>query len=169
MKNLAYSVEELKAMFDYNNGYLYWKVKISDKITPGKKAGSRSGKYEIIKINKQNYYTHRLVFFIHYGFMPETIDHIDNNPRNNKIENLREASYSENLRNTTKKTKALSRFKGVTFSKKDNKWVSRIKLIDKRITLGYFDNETDAAKAYDIAAIKYFGNFANTNRGKYND
>ena len=101
-------------------------------------------------------------------FRSETIDHIDNNPRNNLINNLRPATYSENLRNTRKKAKALSKFKGVTFSKKDNKWVARIKLIDKRITLGYFQNEIDAAKEYDKAAINYFGEFAKTNKGLYN-
>ena len=168
MSNLSFTQEQLNAMFSYKEGNLYWKTKISDKVVPGKKAGSRAGKYEVIKINKKNYYTHHLIFFMHFNFLPETIDHIDNNPRNNLINNLRPATYSENLRNTRKKAKALSKFKGVTFSKKDNKWVARIKLIDKRITLGYFQNEIDAAKEYDKAAINYFGEFAKTNKGLYN-
>lgn len=168
MKLLPFTQKELNELFEYKNGELYWKIKFTDKIIPGKKAGSRSGKYEIIKINKKNYYTHQLIFFMEYGYLPITIDHIDNNPRNNKLENLRSASYSENLRNTRKTSKALSKFKGVTFCKKDKKWIARIKLIDKRITLGYFNNEVDAAKAYDDAAKKYFGAFAKTNEELYN-
>jgi len=162
-------LDYLKSILEYKEGNLYWKEKISDKIKAGQKAGSKSGSYEIIKINKHNYYTHQLVFYYHNGFIPETIDHIDHNKRNNKIENLRAATYSQNLQNTRKFSNASSKFKGVCYDKKRNKWVARIKLIDKRIHLGYFENEVEAAKAYDAAAILNFGEFAQTNRSKYNE
>jgi hypothetical protein len=166
---LNITLDSLKEILEYKQGSFYWKKKISDKIVIGKKAGSSSGKYEIIKIYKQNYYTHQLVFYYHNGYLPETVDHIDNNTKNNKIENLRAASYNENLQNTRKIKKGSSQYKGVCFDKKSNKWLSRIQVIDKRIYLGYFDNELDAAKAYDQAALTYFKEFANTNERIINE
>lgn len=150
-------------LFQYIQGNLYWKVKVSDKINIGQKAGNKSGKYEIIRYNNKSYYTHRLVWLYFKGTEPKTIDHINREFRDNRIENLRAASYSENLRNTRKITFGSSFYKGVCWDKQKRKWMARIKLEDKRLFLGYFNNQAEAAKEYDKAALKYFGPFANIN------
>lgn len=66
----------------------------------GDEAGSRNKKgYYILGFNNRLYFVHRIVFFLHYNNCPNIIDHIDNNPSNNKIENLRAANKSENQHN----------------------------------------------------------------------
>jgi hypothetical protein len=101
---------------------------------------------------------------------PETIiDHRDGNSMNNLIENLRPATHSQNNCNVPKRKNTTSHYKGVYFDKKRKRWRVYIKFNKKKIYLGTFESEIDAALAYDRAAKKYQGefarlNFANTDR-----
>lgn len=97
------------------------------------------------------------------------IDHIDGNGLNNQKSNLRFCTCSENGMNRKPNINGTSKYKGVSLSttKRENGkvycyWVAGIKL-KKYTWLGCFKNETDAAKAYNDAALKYFGEFANLN------
>jgi hypothetical protein len=92
------------------------------------------------------------------------VDHRNTNSLDNRRANLRLATHAQNnynRRKTSKKT--WSRFIGVSFDKNSPAWVSCIHYKRKRINLGRFKNEIDAAKAYDIAAIKYHKEFARLN------
>lgn len=94
------------------------------------------------------------------------VDHIDGNGLNNQKQNLRLANRRENTQNRRKAQNKngkpfSSQYKGVSFE--SNKWRSKIVVDGKKINLGRFENELDAAKAYDTAAIKYFGSFAKLN------
>jgi hypothetical protein len=91
------------------------------------------------------------------------IDHIDHNSLNNQKSNLRICTNQQNQRNSLKQKNTTSIYKGVSLNKKSNKWHSIIIFNNKSIYLGSYINEIDAAKAYDVAAIKYFGEFANIN------
>lgn len=92
------------------------------------------------------------------------IDHIDENGLNNQKSNLRKASKSQNGSNVGKRQKPCSsKFKGVSWSKQKNKWQVRICIQYKETNLGLFENEIDAAKAYDAKAKELFGEFANLN------
>jgi len=93
-------------------------------------------------------------------------DHTDHNGLNNFRPNLQLATRSQNACNRRKRdTKCTSRYKGVWFNKREGKWMSAIKVDGRCIHLGYFDNEIDAAKAYDEAAKLYHGKFAVLNFG----
>lgn len=93
------------------------------------------------------------------------VDHVDRNPLNNTIENLRFASHSENGQNVCKRSKrATSIFKGVCFHKQKNKWFAYINCNKKRYSLGYFDNESDAAIAYNNKAKELFPEFSFENK-----
>ena len=91
------------------------------------------------------------------------VDHIDHNGLNNRRGNLRVCSMRENSRNRRPGKKKASIYKGVIRSKRDNMWTARIKYDGKRIYLGTFEREIDAAKAYDLKAAECFGEFAYLN------
>ena len=90
-------------------------------------------------------------------------DHIDGNGLNNQKSNLRKATVSQNGANRRKQKGTVSKFKGVDLLPKTQKWRARIMVGWKRQTLGYFDSELEAAKAYDKAAVELCGEFANLN------
>jgi hypothetical protein len=91
----------------------------------------------------------------------EHTDHINGDTLDNRRENLRIASASENGSNRGKQKNNTSGYKGVRI--KNNKYAAYIVVKKKQFHLGTFENETDAAKAYNIAAAKYFGSFAKLN------
>lgn len=104
--------------------------------------------------------------FLHRLLLPEAeqVDHRDLNGLNNRRNNLRPATHTENQRNRSKRVDGItSQFKGVCIHKKSNKFQVHIRVNTKRLFLGYFTNEEDAAHAYDVAALKYHGEFAKLN------
>jgi hypothetical protein len=89
------------------------------------------------------------------------IDHINCNAIDNRRANLRIATRAQNAKNRSKsKRKCSSVYKGVHWHKQHKKWGAMIAVDHKRIHLGYFSNEDQAAKCYDEAAKKYHGEFA---------
>lgn len=88
------------------------------------------------------------------------VDHINRNGLDNRKCNLRLCTYQQNLRNVGPHCDAVSQYKGVAWDKARNKWKAAICIDGKSIFLGRFDDETEAAKAYDIAAVEAFGSFA---------
>ena len=93
------------------------------------------------------------------------VDHINHNGLDNRKANLRPATQAQNARNRRKRStsKVHSKYKGLTWYKSQKRWAVRIMVDRKSKFIGYFDNELDAAKAYDMAAKKYHGQFAGLN------
>ncbi|MGA1567624.1 MAG: AP2 domain-containing protein [Methylophilaceae bacterium] len=90
------------------------------------------------------------------------IDHIDHNGLNNRRENLRICTVTQNAANQRKR-KGSSNFKGVYWNKRDQVWRAGIGYKGKDLHLGHFKDELEAAKAYDKAAKDLWGEFANLN------
>ena len=94
------------------------------------------------------------------------VDHRDGKTLDNRTENLRLSTPSQNSCNSRRdKSKTYSKYRGVSFSKRKQKWFAAIRINGKKTWLGYFTSETAAAKAYDVAAKKYHGEFARLNFG----
>lgn len=120
--------------------------------------------YWTLKLYGESYYVHRLVWLLHMGYLPEQLDHIDGNPRNNRIENIRECSNLENARNSKSRSNSRSKFKGVFWNYK--KWSAQIRIGKDVRCLGSFLTEEEAAMSYDKAAVNLFGSFAKLNRAE---
>lgn len=162
MKELTQKL--VKELFNYKDGILYWKINKAQCIQIGDKAGSfnKNNGYYSIKINYKLYLNHRIIFLYHHGYIPEFLDHIDQNRLNNNIENLRSATKRENAQNRIDKNSS-SIYKGVFWDKKVNKWKSQIQINGKKKYLGSFNDEKAAAFIYNVYARGYFGKFANLN------
>ena len=155
--------ELVKELFEYKDGNLYWKIRRSG-IRKGYKAGTlRKDNYHSIGINNKIYLNHRLIFLYHHGYLPKFIDHIDRDKANNNIENLREVTLQQNNMNRKSHKNTSSIYKGVSWDKRYQKWKSQIEINGKSIHLGYFKSETEAAIAYNRAAIELFGEYAKLN------
>lgn len=91
------------------------------------------------------------------------VDHINRNTLDNRKSNLRICTHKQNLRNQKVSSANTSGFKGVSWRKDIEKWSAYIKVNQKRIWLGVFEDKINAAEAYNNAALKYFGEFASLN------
>lgn len=167
------SQDELRSMFDYNfeTGRLIWKSRADRDIAwngryCGKVAGNIGRKgYCYVSINNRSYAAHRIIWKLAYGNIPNDlhIDHIDGNPKNNRIDNLRLATNQQNQlnRKTDSKRKHEIPFKGVY--KHKNKYKSEIKTSEGRLYLGLFNTPELAALAYNEAAREHHGSHAQLN------
>lgn len=139
--------------YDRDTGMFRWRTR-RGKIMPGSIAGSPNnyGHFSI-KINNRLYKSHRLAWLIVHGEWPsEQIDHINRDPGDNRIANLREATYSENAQNTLIPRSNTSGHKGVSWHKRMGKWMAHIRLNKRKYFLGYFDKAESARDAYLSAA-----------------
>ena len=114
----------------------------------------------------KNHLIHRLIaqHFIPNENELDCVDHINSNRLDNRIVNLRWCSHQQNMHNQSKTTKKTSsKYKGVCWDKQNGKWTVNIKKDNVQQHIGRFDNERDAAIAYNEKAIELFGNFAKLN------
>ena len=153
--------EKIIELFDYQNGNLIWKIDRTRGVKAGDVAGSINGMgYVSIGIQGKKYLAHRLIFLLHNGELPACIDHIDRNTQNNKIENLRAATHSQNQANTKSNSRNKSGAMGVSWEKRKKKWRAQLRVNGKCIHLGFFDKTNEAKQAYIFAKKKYFGEFS---------
>jgi hypothetical protein len=158
--------EFVKSLFDYHKeGYLIWKIKTRMNVDIGDKAGcvGKNDERRTVGIKNKNYLAARIIFLWHKGYLPEIVDHKDRDSLNDKIENLRATSYSQNATNSRHIENKSSKYRGVCYSKALKKWLGYIYFNYKKISLGSFINEEEAGMAYNEAAKRIHGEFANLN------
>lgn len=121
----------------------------------------RSGGYLQIFIFGGHHRAHRLAWLYMTGAWPlAEIDHINLDPSDNRWENLREATHSQNGTNKRRHRDNTSGFKGVNWHKASQKWRARIMKEKCEMSLGYFDTAEAAYAAYCEAANRLHGEFA---------
>ena len=149
--------ENLKQLVDYVDGMLVAKTnskcrKVGDILSSLTDKG-----YLRSSVGGKSYRVHRLVFLYHHGYMPIQVDHIDGNRMNNKIENLRDATSSQN--NQNRKATSSSGIKGVVWHKQSKKWVASICVNRKSVHLGSFLSIEEAALVANRARQLAHGEF----------
>ena len=165
-KQTGLTQERLKSLLHYEpeTGVFTWKVWRPNGIKIGDAAGAVhpvSG-YRIIKVNARSYLASRLAWLYMTGEWPaDLIDHKDTDRQNNAWQNLRAATYAENMHNRNVQHTSGSGIKGVRFKTGRTKpWEAHIRIDGRLKYLGNFANPEDAHAAYTKAASTAFGSFA---------
>jgi hypothetical protein len=118
--------------YDPETGQFVWRS--GSKV--GLSAGSIGGRYVQIMIAKKNYLAHRLAWLYMHGHPPPVeVDHVNGNPRDNRIQNLRLASKSQNAQNQGRSAKNSSGHKGVSWCNQKRRWRASIKVGNRCVTL----------------------------------
>ena len=151
-----------RELFEYRDGKLYWKKSTNSSITVGQEAGTyrNSDGYHIVGFDGKNRRIHRVIWAYHYGEIEEGVfvDHINRDPFDNRIENLRLCNKAQNNANSKVRSDNNLGIKGVCVS--GSKFRARVSKQGKEIHLGNFDTIEEAHAAYLKAAEEVFGEFA---------
>jgi len=155
---MSLTQERLKELFDYNQetGELVRKVSVANHLSGEVAGGLMPRGYISVSVDGGRYYAHRIIFVWMMGRDPkDEIDHIDQNRTNNCWENLREVTRTENCKNSRLREDNTSGRVGVCWAKSCQKWVARIYVNKKQVSLGYFESFQDACDARTKAERKY--------------
>jgi HNH endonuclease/AP2 domain len=137
--------------------------KITNAQFAGKTVTTLDGKgYICVSLDQRTYRAHRVIWAMTIGEWPEKeLDHINGVTDDNSLGNLREASRSQNLRNTKKPRKNTSGAKGVTWDKSRTRWIARINANGKAHHLGRFKTFEEAERVARFARPNLHKGFAN--------
>jgi hypothetical protein len=153
--------DQVRDLFEYRDGELYWKIN-KGRVKIGDKASAiDSHGYLRTSINGKLHKNHRIIFLMFNGYLPDCIDHIDGNPSNNRVENLRKATLSQNQHNAKTPKTNTSGIKGVNWYKRDKKWCVQLRVNGKKKHFGYYDSIEAAKLAIQKARVALHGAFAN--------
>lgn len=149
--------------FDHKDGHLYWKKVMhpNKQYLVGQEVGCvhPTGYRHVTWMNKPHK-VHRLIFLLEYGYLPKEIDHINGDRQDNRIENLREVTRSQNQFNKTMCKNNTSGTRGVSWHKKSDSWVVRVCANGKSKSIGYFKDLELAGLVADEARAIYHGVYA---------
>lgn len=155
--------ERLKSRlrFDENTGKFFWRD-TRGRVNIGDEAGciNRDNGYVYIKFDGRNYQAHQLAWLYVHGELLRGLDHCNRVRHDNRIENLRRATQSQNCANMTIPKSNKSGVKGVCWCKVKRKWRVQIRVNYCRTHLGYFESIEAAGAAYAAAAHKAWGEFS---------
>lgn len=154
---------KLLDVLEYNpaTGEFFWKIE-QGSVKVGDAAGSvyKNG-YRYIQIKGLDYRAARLAwFFVHGEDCNVYIDHVNGLRDDNRIDNLRPATNSQNQANRGKPVNNTSGIKGVQFDADRQKWRASITVNGKAKNLGRYDTSQEAQNAYEKAALQAWGDFA---------
>ena len=115
--------------------------------------------YYMVRLDGRRVYWHRIVFEFFHGPIPKglQVDHKNNKPEDNRLENLQLLSAKENYRCQLKNKNNTSGYPGIYWHKRDKKWRAQIKVNGDIKYLGCFDNPKEGYKVYLAAKIRYHG------------
>ena len=154
--------EELLDLLTYRDGRLFWNARVRGRFATtrayrswnSRYAGTLAGRgvrgYWDITLLGRKWGVHRVIWVMHHGVWPSYIDHIDGNPSNNLLDNLRSVTHRENLRNCRRRKENKTGISGVRHISKTT-WSVSI----NGSYIGYFDNFFDACCARKSAELTH--------------
>ena len=147
-------------MFDYSDGFLLAKES-KGKRKKGTRVGSvnKNGYYHV-QIAGHKYLVHRLIWTMHGGGPAEMIDHINGDLLDNRIENLRAVTNSQNLMNSRRRRDNTSGIKGVSWNAGAKRWVGQIMLNRKPYRTKMFKDKQECVAALNKLRRELHGEFA---------
>ena len=152
---------QVQHLFDYKDGELFWKNPTHPTMKQGDEAGSLNSKgYKKVNIEGKSYLTHRVIFLFHNGYLPEIVDHVDGDPLNNDIENLRGATKSQNQFNSKMRKNNTSGHKGVKWHKATQKWYGTVRKNGKNYNTTVTEDIQEAIMAVEKLREQLHGAFA---------
>ena len=144
----------LNYYLEYKEGELYHK-------RLGKRMGTPlNNQYLTFNLKNKRYLVHRAVYVMHHGVYPETVDHINNDRSNNKIENLRGATQAQNNKNASLSKRNTSGVKGIAWIEASRKWKAKCMVDRIDHYLGMYESMDDAVRAVSEFRVKHHGEFA---------
>ena len=154
---------EVFDVWDYRDGQLYWKVKAGRGVSvkrPGDVVATVPDPlgYQYVTWRRKHYAVHRVVFLLAYGYLPDCVDHIDNNPSNNRAENLRAATRLQNQHNRRANASSKTGVKNVT--PHQGKWQVRFSIARKTYHFGCYATLEEAAAVAARVRRELHGKFA---------
>lgn len=159
-KDFLISQEMVCSLFEYRDGKLFNKVRRGNAAIGDEACALDAKGYKRTKINRKNFFVHRLIFLMHHGYMPQFIDHIDCDRTNNQIENLREATHTQNNHNRKISTRNKSGVKGVSWCNRPPSWKAQGTVNYRQYHLGYFSKLEDAEAAVRQFRSEHHAEFA---------
>ena len=151
------------SIFEYRDGRLFWKIKPKQSSRLDNEAGWHNGKGHLrVTYKQRGYMVHRIIYEMFHGPASDSheIDHIDGIRDNNRIENLRLVTSSQNNWNSRNRKHNTSGLKGVYWENRKQKWRAQIGAFGKRKHLGYFATKEEAYAARLGAEKELHGEFA---------
>lgn len=168
--------KRVRELFNYNSltGELIWKVKGGNyrKAKKGESAGRINRNYLETYIDNKQYTNHRIIWLYVYGILTTLkngleIDHIDIDPSNNKLSNLRLTNKFGNSKNKNLRIDNTSKITGVNWACQRNEWLAKINTNNKSIFLGRYSEKINAVQARFNAELKYNWPIENSTSRKY--
>lgn len=166
-RNFSFAEADALLRYEPATGRLFWRVRGLDRFTDGKQSaqhnmrawnGRYAGREAFTAVNASGHrvghlfgyvhQAHRVAWLLYTGVWPTyEIDHIDQNPANNRISNLRDVPHAENLQNQRRRRTNISGTAGVSWYARDSTWEASIKANGTRFFLGRFTLKQDAIAA----------------------
>lgn len=164
-KVAAITQAQVQQAFDYDpeTGVLKWKNSLSVRAANGSVAGrpDKDG-YLVVGLFTITLKVHRVIFLYMTGAFPKyEVDHINNDPADNRWSNLREATHTQNNWNTKLKKHGTSGVKGVSWCNQKNKWRAHITVEGRQMSLGAFDEISDAEALVKMKRAEFHKEFTN--------
>lgn len=149
---------------DPEAGALFWRKSPRRGIAAGARAGYvEFDGYTVVCVRRRRMHVHRVIYAMATGNACSVVDHRNGIRSDNRLANLRAATASQNGANRSAQVNSKLGIKGVDFHKKSGRFRAQIRVEGAKIHLGLFRSPDDAARAYNAAALSYFGEFARLN------